>query len=240
MARNKMMLSLFPDVFEFNEELSNEQMGILLRAAAAYRFYGEVYTGDDPIIRMGFKVLASQIDRYTEYCDGKREARLNYLKRKKGEMLSSRTEAQSADEQQTVTQSNTAEQTGTEEKSISMSVSESVSGSVSPSLSVSPSISKSVSGSISVSASSSEKEETNTHAFMIPTKQEVIDYCSAEGLQVDPERFFSYYNSVGWQIGNHPMQDWKAAAWYWHTKDRKENPDGKNKLEPAFHIGTVL
>lgn len=223
MARNKMMLSLFPDVFEFNEELSNEQMGILLRAAAAYRFYGEVYTGDDPIIRMGFKVLASQIDRYTEYCDGKREAMQTYVKKKK-------------EQSQTVPQVTIAHQ------KIPQDTIQDHGGPKATSISVSPSVSSSISESISSSSSVSltEKERENTSFFISPDKQEVKDYCTEEGLEVDPEYFVSYYDSVGWQMGNHPMQDWKAAVRLWDLRARKENPDGKNKLEPAFHIGTVL
>lgn len=46
-------------------KLTNEQFGILMRAAFAYRFDGTEYSGDDLSVDTAFQFVASQIDRYT-------------------------------------------------------------------------------------------------------------------------------------------------------------------------------
>lgn len=40
-----------------------------MRAAFSYRFAGEVYSGDDVAVDVAFRIVASQIDRYQEFCN---------------------------------------------------------------------------------------------------------------------------------------------------------------------------
>ena len=40
-----------------------------MRAAFSYRFAGEVYSGDDVAVDVAFRTVASQIDRYQEFCN---------------------------------------------------------------------------------------------------------------------------------------------------------------------------
>lgn len=70
MARKKQeTLVLFPEVMAITKKFTDEQFGVLMRAAFAYRFSGEVYSGDDPVVDVGFQAVASQIDRYKEFCN---------------------------------------------------------------------------------------------------------------------------------------------------------------------------
>ena len=59
-------LTIFPELEQTTMRLSNEQFGILMRAVLAYRFRGEVYTGDDVAIDIAFQFVASQVDRSEE------------------------------------------------------------------------------------------------------------------------------------------------------------------------------
>lgn len=70
MARKKQeTLVLFPEVMAITRKFSDEQFGILMRAAFSYRFAGEVYSGDDVAVDVAFRTVASQIDRYQEFCN---------------------------------------------------------------------------------------------------------------------------------------------------------------------------
>lgn len=40
-----------------------------MRAAFSYRFGGDVYSGDDAAVDVAFQAVASQIDRYQEFCN---------------------------------------------------------------------------------------------------------------------------------------------------------------------------
>jgi len=61
-----------------------------------------------------------------------------------------------------------------------------------------------------------------------PTLDEVSAYCLERGNDVDPERWYAYYESNGWRVGKNPMKDWKAAVRTWERngieKPRQEQP----------------
>lgn len=69
MARKKQeTLVLFPEVLTVTRKFTDEQFGTLMRAAFAYRFSGEVYSGDDAAVDVAFQMVSSQIDRYAAIC----------------------------------------------------------------------------------------------------------------------------------------------------------------------------
>lgn len=74
MAKKKEGLFLFPEVEEITADLTDAQMGKLMRAAFAYRFRGERYTGKDTLVKVVFNVLAGQIQRGVEVSRQKQEA----------------------------------------------------------------------------------------------------------------------------------------------------------------------
>lgn len=62
------MLALFPDLEEATADLTDEQFGRLMRSAFSYRFRGEIYNGEDIAVKISFRFVRSQIDRYEEQC----------------------------------------------------------------------------------------------------------------------------------------------------------------------------
>lgn len=69
MARKKQLtLVLFPEILTVTRKLSDEQFGVLMRAAFSYRLNGEVYSGDDIAVDVAFQFVSNQIDRYIENC----------------------------------------------------------------------------------------------------------------------------------------------------------------------------
>jgi len=68
---------------------------------------------------------------------------------------------------------------------------------------------------------SPEEEPLEVRRFRKPTVQEIKDYCQQRKNGIDPEQFFSYYQSKGWTVGKYPMKDWKAAVRTWEIQERK-------------------
>lgn len=64
--------------------------------------------------------------------------------------------------------------------------------------------------------------------FQKPTIDEIRQYCSSRGNNVDPDQFFNFYESKGWTIGKSPMKDWRAAVRTWEKRE-KEVPQRKRE-----------
>ena len=63
MAKQEEGMSLFPEVFTTTRKLSDEQFGVLIRAARQYQLDGSEYSGDDIAIDVAFQFISNQIDR---------------------------------------------------------------------------------------------------------------------------------------------------------------------------------
>ncbi len=57
--------------------------------------------------------------------------------------------------------------------------------------------------------------KTKKPTFIAPTVEQVREYCSERGNQVDPETFVDFYASKGWKVGKNSMKDWKASVRTW-------------------------
>ncbi len=58
-----------------------------------------------------------------------------------------------------------------------------------------------------------EREET-------PTLDDVISYCRQMSFTFSPDRFFNYYEALGWQKNGQPIMNWKAVARNWQSRER--------------------
>ena len=90
---------------------------------------------------------------------------------------------------------------------------------------------------IDIEKENREKSEKRKR-FTPPTVDEVQEYVTEKGYDVDPERFVNYYTAIGWKVsGKSPMKDWKAAVRNWVSMDKKRNspqPSPSPKPLPAF------
>jgi hypothetical protein len=73
---------------------------------------------------------------------------------------------------------------------------------------------------------SNQQSTTNNNVkkekkFIIPTFNDVLEYCMQNNLDVDPNRFINFYESKGWMVGKNKMKDWKAAVRTW-VKPKQE------------------
>ena len=67
-------LALFPEVEDITQDLTDEQFGKLMRALFAYYYRRESYSGEDALIKMGFRFISSQLDRREAAKKSKSEA----------------------------------------------------------------------------------------------------------------------------------------------------------------------
>jgi len=58
--------------------------------------------------------------------------------------------------------------------------------------------------------------------FVPPSLDEVKNYCSEKGYNIDPEQFIDFYSSNGWKVGKNQMKDWKAAVRTWNKRQSTE------------------
>jgi DNA-binding transcriptional MerR regulator len=65
------------------------------------------------------------------------------------------------------------------------------------------------------------KNDKNEKKFIIPTFNDVLEYCMQNNLDVDGVKFINFYESKGWMVGKNKMKDWKAAIRTW-VKPKQE------------------
>ncbi len=71
------------------------------------------------------------------------------------------------------------------------------------------------SSSSSSSSISSLKNKSTKNLFILPTLEEVSNYCHERQSSVDPQKWMDHYISNGWMVGKNKMKDWKAAVRTW-------------------------
>ncbi|KAA6327436.1 hypothetical protein EZS27_023574 [termite gut metagenome] len=69
--------------------------------------------------------------------------------------------------------------------------------------------------------------------FTPPLLEEVKNYISQKGYQVDAETFVAFYTSKNWLIGKNKMKDWQAALLTWH-KRQKEPHSSTSKVNEIW------
>lgn len=77
-----------------------------------------------------------------------------------------------------------------------------------------------------VKESKREREESSA-----PTLAEVTAYAKERNSNVNPERFFDYYQSQNWKCGNTAITDWQAKFRCWE-KSEKGNTSTAPKINP--------
>jgi hypothetical protein len=60
-----------------------------------------------------------------------------------------------------------------------------------------------------------ERKENKENKFIIPTFNDVLEYCMQNNLDVDCNKFINFYESKGWMVGKNKMKDWRAAVRNW-------------------------
>jgi hypothetical protein len=76
-----------------------------------------------------------------------------------------------------------------------------------------------------ISISISTPKVSNTPKTAIPTIEEVKAYCRERKNNIDPDKWYNFYQAKGWMIGKNSIKDWKAAVRTWENKSKvADNP----------------
>ena len=66
--------------------------------------------------------------------------------------------------------------------------------------------------------------------FVAPTLEEIREFCFEKNINTNVDKFFYYYKSKGWKVGNSPMKDWKAAVRKWAECDEHYSRPGNTRI----------
>ena len=77
------------------------------------------------------------------------------------------------------------------------------------------------------------KPTPKPNRFSPPSVEEVREYISEKGYNINPENFVDFYQSKGWKIGQTKMKDWKASVRTWARREKK--PLEKSNGDPEKH-----
>ena len=66
------------------------------------------------------------------------------------------------------------------------------------------------------------KKEKSHVDFVVPTLEEVAEYCKERNNNIDPQVFFDYYSKADWvDSKGEPVRNWKQRMISWEARDSK-------------------
>lgn len=102
---------------------------------------------------------------------------------------------------------------------------------------------------VSLTLSKSENRNENRNGnriFIIPSLDEVRDYCAERDSSVNPEQWYSFYEANGFRVGKNPMKNWHASIRAWENRetlsrggarnDTKRDTENDTKNESSFDL----
>ena len=182
--------------------LDDKTAGMLVKSIFSYN-NGEEPEFDDPILSAVFKMIKTVIDENQEAYE--ETCRKNAETGRKGGLKRAQANASDRLENEATaseTKRNQANQANIREGNIREDIKENTPNGVSK----------------------------KSSRFSAPTVEQVQEYITEKGYQVDAERFVDFYASKGWKVGSSPMKDWRAAVRNWARERRTEKPPNKNKF----------
>lgn len=197
-------LQLFPDMLEDHfEPLTDEELGVIVRAAMQYAFAGE-----EPAFerRSVLDLTWRRMKRHIDNC----EKELN----KMAELGSRGGKNSAAKRGQAEPSGSQAGASETEAKS-----SEGQAEPSEPKAEPSESNHNQDQNQNQDHNQNHKREKRAQARFTPPTVEEVQAYCWERKNSVDAQRFMDHYTSNGWLVGKNPMKDWRAAVRTWEQRD---------------------
>ena len=88
----------------------------------------------------------------------------------------------------------------------------------------------------SLKDSKGNKSKPDNNRFIIPTVEQIKEYCTERNNKIDAEYFFNYYQSKGWMIGKNKMKDWQSAVITWEKREKeftKDTPKHDRHVNPG-------
>lgn len=83
---------------------------------------------------------------------------------------------------------------------------------------------------VNVNVNDNEKVNVNKK-FIKPTQEQIREYMLEQRMNDESERFYNYYEAIGWKVGRNPMKNWKAAVITW-----KKNQQRVQQEQPKYRV----
>jgi uncharacterized protein YdaU (DUF1376 family) len=95
-----------------------------------------------------------------------------------------------------------------------------------------------------LSTNSKELKKTQS-VFTKPTIEEIKNYCLERKNNVDANKFFDFYESKGWKVGNSTMKNWQACVRTWEqrsnqTKFTNQSQNSYNKPDDLDYYARMI
>lgn len=75
------------------------------------------------------------------------------------------------------------------------------------------------------------KNNNKNDKFIKPTQDQIREYMLEQRMNDESERFYNYYEAIGWKVGRNPMKNWKAAVITW-----KKNQQPVQQEQPKYRV----
>lgn len=223
---------VYTDNIEYLEELTDEQIGKLYKAQIAYA-RGEELAIDDSVVRLVFKMIKGQMDRDAEKYEQAVNRRSEAGKRgmsnrwnKSGDTAKGET-----DTDEVITNDNNVISAITNDNNVINDIASdnNVISDITTDNSVINGITK-ITDTDTVTDNDTDtvndkekrvKEKARRACFTPPSVDEVREYITEKGYNINPESFVDFYQSKGWLVGNVKMKDWRAAVRTWKNRNTR-------------------
>ncbi len=215
MEKGKKSFIMYLDYKEQLEDLSDKELGTLIRAIFQY-IEDDTEPSFKGKLNIAFKFIRSALDRDNQKWEDIKKKRSEAGKRHSGNQYT---------RDQIGTKNGTKlEQNGTNGTNGTVSVNDSVNVNVNDNVSVSV-----------------NDNVINNSTFALPTSTptltQISDYCQEKGyVGFDYEKFYDYYQANGWLDSNgNKIKYWKAKLSYWYRSDKE-----KGKIKESKEYDTEM
>lgn len=206
---DKKSFVMYAEYGDLINKLEDEDAGQLIKAVFQYQLTGEI-SDLSPVADMLFSIIRIRLDQDNEKWENTKRSRA--AAGAAGGLASGQSRSKTKQNEANEANASFASENEANE-AVTVTVTVPVTDSVTECVPTDRGV-----GEGSADASPSKNTTTPRKIFKKPTLEEVIDYCEERHNRVDPERFYNYYESVGWRVGNKPMKDWRAAVRTWEKE----------------------
>ena len=70
----------------------------------------------------------------------------------------------------------------------------------------------------------------------IPLRADLRAYVEEEGLKVDPDEIFDYYEALGWEIHGKVIKDWKAVCRRWKSYEKPKEEQSADETAELHRL----
>jgi hypothetical protein len=73
-----------------------------------------------------------------------------------------------------------------------------------------------------------------------PSLTDILNFCHEEGLTIDCQRFYDYYDRNDWMTGDVPVRDWKALVRHWQENEFPHSAEASNAEEEKAPLPELI